>query len=99
MNPAQRKASKVHRERAKARGLTRIEVQAHAHDTALIRAVAETLRSETDEASRLRRVIAELLPAAAPNNAFNVFGSDLPDSAFHEVLDQPRHAGWREVEL
>jgi hypothetical protein len=99
MNQAQRKASKMHRERARARGLTRIEVQAHAHDTALIRAVAETLRSETDEANRLRQVIAELLPDTAPRNAFDVFGSDLPDSAFHEILDQPRQIGWREVEF
>lgn len=99
MNQAQRKASKVHRERAKARGLTRIEVQAHAHDTALIRAVAETLRSETGQANRLRKMITELLPDAAARNAFDVFGSDLPDSAFQEILDQPRQVGWREVEL
>lgn len=99
MNHAQRNAAKAHRERVKARGLARIEVQAQAHDTALIRAVADVLRNEGDEANRLRTAIANLLPNAALGKAFDVFGSDLPDSVFDDVFDRPRKDSWREVEF
>jgi hypothetical protein len=31
-------------------------------------------------------------------NAFDVFGSDLPDDAFARVFDQTRAQEWREVD-
>jgi formylmethanofuran dehydrogenase subunit B len=43
-NKAQRKATKIHRRRAAACWLVRLEVQAPKRDANLIRALAETLR-------------------------------------------------------
>ena len=47
---AQRNATKMYRRRAAARGLVRLEVQAPKKDADLIRALAETLRSESEKA-------------------------------------------------
>ena len=51
---AQRKATKMHRRRAAARGLVRLEVQAARRDADLIRALAETLRNKSEKAKVLR---------------------------------------------
>ncbi len=96
---AQRKASNIHRRRAVARGLVRVEVQAARSDTGLIRILAETLRGEPQRAKALRSALEHALADPEVNNAFDVFGADLPDEAFVGVFDGPRQHGWREVDL
>ncbi len=95
---SQRKATSAHRRRAAARGFVRVEVQAPKQDTGLIRAVAETLRSNAKKANALRATLEKaLMPEEA--TAFEVFGSDLPDEAFAGVFDQPRERDWRKTGL
>jgi hypothetical protein len=96
---SQRKATRAHRRRAAARGLVRVEVQARKRDAGLIRALAQTLRSGTEEARALRSALTEAVIHPEARTAFDVFGSDLPDDAFTGVFDQPRQGDWREVEL
>jgi hypothetical protein len=89
----------MHRRRAAARGLVRVEVQAARRDTGLIRALAETLRGEADKAEALRSTLAKALAHPEVKTAFDVFGSELPDETFAGVFDQPRQGDWREVDL
>jgi hypothetical protein len=96
---SQRKATRAHRRRAAARGLTRVEVQAPKKDAVLIRALAETLRGRTEKAEALRSTLANALMHPEAKTAFDIFGSELPDEAFTGVFDQPRQRGWREVDL
>ncbi|MBV9286323.1 MAG: hypothetical protein JO288_00630 [Hyphomicrobiales bacterium] len=95
---SQRKATRAHRRRVAARGLARVEVLAPKKDADLIRALAEALRSEAENAETLRSALAKSLGPVA-KSAFDVFGSDLPDEAFAGVFDQPRRRGWRRVDL
>jgi hypothetical protein len=95
---SQRKATSTHRRRAAARGLVRVEVQAARNDVGLIRALAETLRSEPEKAKALRSTLEKALIEPEVKTAFDVFGSDLPDEAFAGVFDQPPPRNWREVE-
>ena len=67
--------------------------------SALIRAVAETLRGRAQEANALRTTLAEALVPPKAKTAFDVFGSDLPDEGFAVIFDQPRQSGWRKVDL
>ena len=99
MTTSQRKAAYAHRARAKAQGLARIEVQAPVEDVSLIRVVAEVLRGEPTQARRLREAIGASIPGSPPRNAFDIFGSDLPDTVFDGVFEQPRQKEWREVDL
>jgi hypothetical protein len=96
---AQREATKTHRRRAAARGLVRLEVQAAKRDAALIRAVAETLRDESEKAKALRSTLVKALVHSEIRTAFDVFGSDLPDEVFAGVFEQPRQRQWREINL
>ena len=96
---SQRKATRMHRRRAAARGLVRVEVQAARRDAGLIRALAETLRGEASKAEALRSTLAKALPHPEVKTAFDVFGSELPDETFAGVFDQPRQRDWREVDL
>jgi len=96
---AQRKATRAHRRRAAARGVVRLEVQAAKKDIKLIRALANTLRAETEKARALRSTLAGALIQPQIRTAFDVFGSDLPDEAFAEVFEQPRQREWRETDL
>lgn len=96
---SQGKATRVHRRRAAARGVVRVEVQAHRRDAGLIRALAETLRSKAAKAESVRSVLTQALMDPKMKSAFDVFGSELPDSAFAGVFDQPRQKGWRRVDL
>jgi hypothetical protein len=96
---SQRKASSMHRRRAAARGLTRVEVQAPKRDAGLIRALAETLRSRSEKSEALRSTLAKALIHPEVKTEFDVFGSELPDEAFAGVFDQPRQRNWREVNL
>jgi len=96
---AQRKATKSHRRRAAARGLLRLEVQAAKRDAALIRAVAATLREESEQAKTLRPTLVRVLVRSDIGTAFDVFGSDLPDEAFAGIFEQPRQLRWREINL
>ncbi len=96
---AQRKATKTHRHRAAARGLVRVEVQAAKKDAGLIRAVAATLRNESDKAKALRSALASALIEPEVKTAFDVFGSDLADRFFAGLFEQPRQRQWREIDL
>jgi hypothetical protein len=96
---AQRKSTGTRRGRSAARDLTRIEVEAPKGDTALLRAVAKTLRGEPRKARALRAALEEALVSPEIRTAFDVFGTDLPDEVFTGVFDQPRQQGWREVDL
>jgi hypothetical protein len=96
---SQRKATNIHRRRAAARGLVRVEVQAPKKDAGLIRALAETLRGSSEKADAIRSTLAEALVHPEVKSAFDVFGSELPDEAFAGVFDQPRQCNWRKVDL
>jgi len=96
---SQRKATRMHRRRATARGFVRVEVQAPKKDAGLIRALAETLRDKPEKAEALRSTLAKALIHPEVKTAFDVFGSDLPDEAFAGVFEQPRQRDWREVNL
>ena len=96
---SQRKATRLHRRRAVARGLVRVEVQAPRRDAGLIRALAETLRGEADKADAMRSTLARALIHPEVKTAFDVFGSELPDETFAGIFDQPRQRDWREVDL
>ncbi len=95
---SQRKATNAHRRRAAARGLVRIEVLAPKRDAGLVRALARTLRSNSDKAKALRSTLENGLGPEI-RTAFDIFGSELPDEAFDGVFDQPRQRNWREVDL
>lgn len=99
MSTPRQKAVKEHRRRARAQGLTRIEVQAPSTDAPLIRAVAEALRGDPTRAGLLRQAIASALPPDEPRNAFDIFGSDLPDETFDGVFETARSDRWREIDL
>lgn len=96
---SQRKATRMHRRRAAARGLVRVEVQAPKRDAGLIRALAETLRGRAAKAEALRSTLAAALIHPEVKTAFDIFGSDLPDEAFTGVFDQPRQQQRREIDL
>jgi hypothetical protein len=96
---SQRKATRTHRRRAAARGLVRVEVQATERDAGLIRALAETLRSGAGKAQALRSTLAKAITNPEMKTAFDIFGSDLPDEVFADVLDPSRQRGWRRVDL
>src|SRR3974390_939114 len=96
---SQRNATRIHRRRAAARGLVRVEVQAPKRDAVLIRALAETLRGKAGKAEALRSKLSAALKGPEAKTAFDIFGSELPDAAFNGVFDQPRHRQWREINL
>ena len=96
---SQRKATRMHRRRAAARGLVRVEVQTPKRDASLIRAVAQTLRGRAQEANALRTTLAKALVHPKAKTAFDAFGSDLPDEGFEVIFDQPRQGGWRKIDL
>jgi len=96
---SQRKATRMHRRRAAARGFVRVEIQAPKRDAGLIRALAEALRANNERADTLRSVLTRALMHCEADTAFDVFGSDLPDEVFAGVFDQPRQRGWREIDL
>ena len=95
---SQRKATRLHRQRAAARGLVRVEVQAPKKDADLIRALAETLRGKPNRAQAVRSALVKALGDPA-KTAFDIFGSDLADEAFADVFDQHRPSNWREIDL
>jgi hypothetical protein len=96
---SQRKATRAHRRRASARGFVRVEVQASKKDVGLIRALAATLRSGTENAEVVRSTLANAVMHPQLMTAFDIFGSELPDETFAGVFDQPRTRGWRRVDL
>ena len=85
--------------RGSARGLVRLEVQAPKKDADLIRALAETLRSESEKAKALRAALVTSLVHPAMRTACDVFGSDLPDEVFAGVFEQSRQKLWRKIDL
>lgn len=87
---SQRKATSAHRRRAAARGLVRVEVQAARNDAGLIRAVAETLRSQPEKAKALRSTLEKALIDPEIRTAADVIGTVLPDDELDDVFNQPR---------
>ena len=77
----------------------RVELTLDRKDAGLIKALAKTLRSEPVRAKALRATLETALDVPAITSAFDVFGSQLPDDTFAGVFEQPRPAGWREVDL
>jgi hypothetical protein len=77
----------MHRCRAAARGLVRLEVQGARRDADLIRALAGTLRNESEKAKVLRL---RLVNGLVDSESKTAFGSDLPDEVFAEVFEQLR---------
>jgi hypothetical protein len=59
-------------------------------DADLFRALAETLRSESEKAKTLRSTLVQSLVHPEIKTAFDVFGSDLPDEVFAGVFEQFR---------
>jgi hypothetical protein len=96
---SQLKATRAHRQRVAARGLVRVEVQAKRSDAGLIRALAETLRTDPEKAKVIRSTLQQSVLEPEVRTAFDIFGSDLPDEAFAGVFDQPRSREWRELDL
>jgi hypothetical protein len=96
---SQLEATSAHRRRAAARGFVRVEVLAKRSDAGLIRALAETLRTDPEKAKVLRSTLQQAVLEPEVKTAFEVFGSDLPDEAFAGVFNQPRSREWREVDL
>src|SRR6516225_3628832 len=96
---AQRRATRRHRRRAAARGLTRVEVQASGKDAGLIRSLAEVLRGDPDKAEGLRSALVKALGQPDVQTTFDVFGSELADEAFAGIFDQPRQREGREADL
>jgi hypothetical protein len=97
--PAKPSEKQIHRRRAAARWLVRLEVQAPKRDADLIRALAETLRDESVKAKVLRSTLVKALVHLEIRTAFDVFGSDLPNEVFAGVFEQPRQWQWREINL
>jgi hypothetical protein len=96
---SQRQATPTHRRRAAARGLVRVEVQASQKDASLIRALAKKLRDGAEKTEALRFTLAKAVMHPELRDAFDIFGSELPDEAFADVFDQQRQRGWRKDDL
>ena len=96
---SQKNASITHRRKAAAHGLLRVEVQAAASDTALIKSLAEKLRGDPVRAAIVRSTLENALGEPDVKTAFDVFGADLSDEFFEGVFDQPRERDWRKVDI
>jgi hypothetical protein len=96
---SRRKVADMQRRRTAERGLVRVEVQATGSDAALIRALAQSLRSDPQKAKATRSALTRALIESEVATAFDVFGSDLPDETFVGVFDRPRPQDWRKVDL
>ena len=95
----QQSSAQCNKDASTPRGLVRLEVQAPKKDADLIRALAETLRSESEKAKALRAALVTSLVYPAISTAFDVFGSDLPDEVFAGVFEQSRQKLWRKIDL
>ena len=89
---AQRKATKMHRRRAAARGFVRLEVQAARRDADLIRALVETLRDEFEKAKVLRSTLVKALVHSEIKTALPCLvrtgSAKAYDSANHHAHDE-----------
>ncbi len=99
MAHSHRKATREHRRRSAARGLVRLEVQAHRSDVDLIRGIADMLRREGAEAETARERLREILPAKPERSLADALASDLPDSDFESVFDRDPETRWRDINL
>jgi hypothetical protein len=72
---SQRRATRMHRRRAAARGLVRVEVRVPKRDADLIRALAEKLRGGAAKARTLRSMLATALmhPESLTQKCIRVF--------------------------
>ena len=96
---ARKSQRKSTRGRRSAKGLVRFEIEAATQDTALLKAVVETLRGEPRKAAALRSTLEGALIGPQVKTAFDIFRSDLPDEFFEGIFDQPRQTSWRRVDL
>jgi hypothetical protein len=87
---AQAKRSPVakHRQRQRAKGLVRVEVEASGPDAPLLREVAAVLRSGERRASALRSLLRKSLRPA--EGFLDLLALDLPDAVVDAALARPR---------
>lgn len=93
---AQLKASSAYRERAKAKGLVRVEAQVPVEDADLIKALASALRGDEAEAARV--AVRQALNIKSLT-ALDIFASDLPDATFEGIFERDGQVHAREVDL
>jgi hypothetical protein len=91
MSKAQRDAVGNHRRRQKAKGLVRVEVQAGAADTALLREVAAMLRTGSRRAAQVRSALRRSL--RPQKSLLELLAVDLPDDVMGEALARPKVRG------
>lgn len=90
MSAARRAALAHHRSRLKDAGIVRIELQAPAVDAPILRELAAALRDRRDDAGTLREQLRSIVAGPQTGTAFDLFGSDLPDSYFTGVFEHER---------
>lgn len=83
---AQRRATARHRQKAAERGLTRVEVQVPKSQAALLRRLAQSLRTDPALAERISEVIGESSPEESKQTLGEFFDS-LPDISGPEFDD------------
>lgn len=99
---AQRRAVIRHRRKASERGLARVEVQVPKAHSALLRRIAETLRTDPAVADQLARLIEGESPPGRKQTLGEFFDSlpDISGSEFDDVFERGRDRSWpRDVEL
>ena len=100
MAHSHRKATREHRRRSAARGLVRLEVQAHRSDVDLIRGMADVLRREGAEAETARERLREILPAKPERTLMDVFLAIAPPPDTDDIeFERDKDATWREIDL
>ncbi|HWE05491.1 MAG TPA: hypothetical protein VG274_02210 [Rhizomicrobium sp.] len=82
-----------------ARGVVRVEGQAPKKDADLIRALARTLRGKAENAKALRSTLTKALVHPEAKNAFDVFGSELPEEFFAGIFGWPHQRSRRKIVL
>jgi hypothetical protein len=93
---AQAKASRNYRKRLEVKGMQRFEVVGRITDKALLRALAEGIASDSEQARKLRR---ELLKAVNPTNNGLLSVFDRPEIRGLDLQVPPRgelSGGWEE---
>jgi hypothetical protein len=96
----QRKATSIHRARAKSKGLARVELQVPQSDVSLFREAAKVMRGQNSE--EMRRALASALSPRPKGTGLDLLRSCLPDEdaaeALNEILNEPRSSEIREIE-
>ncbi len=98
-NSAQRKATAAHRRRNRAKGLVRVEIQVPRADAAMLRQLAEMLRSSNVTAEEARAGLKSALETSPqPKSALDIYASGLPDEYFEGVFGRVRTISNRKID-